>query len=275
MSDNKTLSMAVLSGKGGVGKSNLALNICFALHQQSHPVLLVDCDMGLANMDVLLGIAPQQHLQDILISNRNPADVLVPIGNMQDTHFDLMPANSGMAEFAELDSSARSILKDKISPLASRYEYLCLDIGAGISPTAMGFAAMTSVRLVIITPEPTSLTDSYAMMKVLSTKHKVDDFHIIVNQAEHEAEAKHTYKRLSAVCERFLGITPHYLGEVRTDKNVSEAVRKQKPFTQVYPLSPASVDCMALANSLQRLRDSMLRKGQMPEPLNDISVADY
>lgn len=276
MSQNTTISLSVLSGKGGVGKSNLALNICYALHQMGSPVLLIDCDMGLANMDVLLGIAPQQHIQDILISNRNPSEVLVPVGPPSSgTAFDLMPANSGMAEFAELDTGARSILREKINPLASKYDYLCLDIGAGISPTAIGFAAMTAIRIVVITPEPTSLTDSYAMMKVLTARHHVQDFYILVNQVDSPAEGKQTYNRLSAVCKRFLGFAPAYLGEVRSDRSVTEAVRKQKPLLQISPLSPAAVDCMAAATTLQRLRENLLRTENISAPLNDITIHDH
>jgi len=276
MSKNTAISFSVLSGKGGVGKSNLALNICFALHQVGYPVLLIDCDMGLANMDVLLGIAPQQHIQDILISNRNPAEVLVPIGSAGGSRFDLMPANSGMAEFAELDAGARAMLREKINPLALGYDFVCLDIGAGISATTVSFAAMTALRIIIITPEPTSLTDSYAMVKVLSSRHKVQDFYVLVNQVESPAEGKQTYNRLAAVCKRFLGFAPAYLGEIRSDRIVTEAVRKQKPFMQLSPLSPASVDCMATAHSLQRLRDSMLRMEEIPAtPLVDIATHNF
>jgi flagellar biosynthesis protein FlhG len=275
MSKYRTISLSILSGKGGVGKSNLALNICYALHQMKHPVLLIDCDMGLANMDVLLGIAPQQHIQDILISNRNPAEVLVPIGVAGGSRFDLMPANTGMAEFVELDAGARALLREKINPLASNYDFVCLDIGAGISATAIGFSAMTTLRIVIITPEPTSLTDSYAVMKMLSARHKVRDFHVLVNQVESAAEGKQAYNRLSAVCKRFLGFSPAYLGEIRSDRNVTEAVRKQKPFMQLSPLSPAAVDCMAAANVLQRLRDNILRTEEVPAPLKDFAVHDF
>lgn len=272
MSKSTTISFSILSGKGGVGKSNLALNICFGLHLMGQRVLLIDCDMGLANMDVLLGIAPQMHIQDILIRNQDPSSVLVPIG--QDPNFDLMPANSGMAEFAELDTGARSMLRDRINPLASRYEYVCMDLGAGISSTALGFAAMTTLRLVIITPEPTSLTDSYAMMKVLTARHNVQDFYILVNQVDSAAEGKQTYNRLAAVCKRFLGFAPVYLGEVRTDRALIDAVRKQKPLMQIAPMSPAATDCMAAAQQLQRLRDSLVKQDAVGPPLRSITIHD-
>jgi flagellar biosynthesis protein FlhG len=273
-SKNTTISFSILSGKGGVGKSNLALNICYGLHQHGHPVLLMDCDMGLANMDVLLGIAPQKHIQDVLLSNNDPAEVLISIGLSQETALDLIPANSGLAEFAELDVGARSILREKLIPLTSQYDYLCLDIGAGISTTALGFAAMTHLRIVVITPEPTSLTDSYAMMKILTARHNVHEFYILVNQVESPAEAKQTYNRLAQVCKRFLGFAPAYLGEVRLDRAVVEAVRKQKPLMQLTPLSPAAVDCMTLANTLQRLRDNLLRTENIVSPLLSTTIHD-
>ncbi|MDR2488438.1 MAG: MinD/ParA family protein [Desulfovibrio sp.] len=267
MSDNKTISFSVLSGKGGVGKSNLALNLCCALHQMGHSVLLMDCDMGLANMDVLLGIAPQSDIQDILINNRDPSSVLVPIDPAGKTGFDLLPANSGMAEFVDLDTGARALLRDRLNPLAARYDFLCLDIGAGISSTALGFGAMTSLRLVVVTPEPTSLTDSYAMIKVMMTRHSVQDFFILVNQVESDAEAKQTYNRLAGVCQRFLNFAPAYLGQVRFDRTLVEAVRKQIPLMQLAPRSPASVDCANLASLLRRQREMMLKQGHGNLPL--------
>ena len=272
MPDNKTISISVLSGKGGVGKSNLALNLCYGLHQIGHSVLLMDCDMGLANMDVLLGIAPQMHVQDVLLKNQDPSGVLVPIGAPGGASFDLLPANSGMAEFVDLDVGARTILRDRLNPLAKRYDFLCLDIGAGISSTALGFGAMTSLRLVVVTPEPTSLTDSYAMIKVMMTRYNVQDFFVLVNQVESEGEARQTYNRLAAVCQRFLNFSPAYLGEVRYDRNLVEAVRKQTPLLQMFPRSPASLDCMDLANMLHRQRESMLKQGHLPQPLSSATI---
>ena len=271
MSKNTTLSISVLSGKGGVGKSNLALNICYGLHQLGHSVLLMDCDMGLANMDVLLGIAPQKHIQDILIDNQDPASVLVPVTERGQA-FDLLPANSGMAEFVDLDRGARSMLRARLNPLASRYDFLCLDIGAGISSTAMGFGIMTAMRVVVDTPEPTSLTDSYAMIKVVASRYHVRDFYILVNQVETAVEAKQTYDRLAAVCGRFLGFSPIFLGEVRNDRALVDAVRKQKPLMEVSPRSPAATDCMVLANSLHRLRETLLAQNDM-EPLRNLGSA--
>jgi ATPases involved in chromosome partitioning len=273
MSEYTTVSIAVISGKGGVGKSNLALNICYCLHQIGRSVLLMDCDMGLANMDVLLGIAPQKHVQDILIENEDPASIILPVVN-KDNRFDLIPANSGMADFVDLDSGARSMLCSKINPLAAAYDFMCMDIGAGISSTALGFSVMTSLRVVVVTPEPTSITDSYAMMKVIASRYNVTDFYILVNQVESSTEGKQTYARLSAVCKRFLGFSPIFLGEVRSDRNVAEAVRKQKAFMTLSPRSPAAMDCLTVANSLNRLRDTLLAQGNLEPPLRKLNVQE-
>ncbi|MDR2605215.1 MAG: MinD/ParA family protein [Desulfovibrio sp.] len=272
--NRKSVSFAVLSGKGGVGKSNLALNICCGLHLRGRKVLLIDCDMGLANMDVLLGIAPEKHMQDILINNQDPADILLPFGAGGRPGLDLLPANSGMADFVDLDAGARSMLRDKLNPLAAEYDFVCMDIGAGISPTVLNFASMTTLRLVVITPEPTSLTDSYALMKVLSARYDVTDFHIIVNMAESQAEAKRTFNRLAAVCKRFLGFAPSFLCEVRADRGLTEAVRKQRPLMELAPRSPASQDCMTAAEKLEQLRSALPAGEALGAPLRNVSAVD-
>jgi flagellar biosynthesis protein FlhG len=270
----KSVSFSVLSGKGGVGKSNLALNICFGLHQRGHKVLLMDCDMGLANMDVLLGITPERHVQDILINNDDPAEILIPFGPGGQSGLDLLPANSGMADFVDLDAGARGMLRDKLNPLAAQYDFVCMDIGAGISPTVLSFASMTTLRLVVVTPEPTALTDSYALMKVLSARNGVTDFHIIVNQTDSQTEGKRTFNRLSAVCKRFLDFEPSFLCEIRTDRGLMDAVRKQRPLMELAPRSPAAQDCMVAAEKLERLRSGMSAGETSAGPLRVISTAD-
>ncbi|MDR1946510.1 MAG: MinD/ParA family protein [Desulfovibrio sp.] len=272
--NRKSVSFSVLSGKGGVGKSNLALNICYGLHLLGRKVLLMDCDMGLANMDVLLGVTPEKDMQDILINNRNPSEILIPFGPGGQSGLDLLPANSGMAEFVDLDTGARSILREKLNPLAATYDFVCMDIGAGISPTVLSFAAMSVLRLVVITPEPTSLTDSYALMKVLSARYDVSDFQIIVNLTDSRDEAKRTYNRLSAVCKRFLGFVPAFLCEIRTDRSLVDAVRKQRPLMELSPRSPAALDCMAAAEKLDRLRDALPGTGDNNPPLRAVRVLE-
>ncbi len=266
MPENSTLSISVLSGKGGVGKTNLALNLGYALHAGGSKVLLMDCDFGLANLDVLLGITPERHMQALVDAGVSPDQLAVPI---EKDGFDLLPANSGMAEFTDLESSLPSLLAGKVEDFARRYDYLFLDIGAGISPTALAFGALTHMRLVVITPEPTSLTDSYALIKVLSSRYKIRDFFVVVNQAENAKEEAATFKRLAAACSHFLNIHPIHLGSVREDHNLPEAVRRQSPLFKSFPDSPASWDFVKIADKLKSLRREMLPRISEVSPLQN------
>ncbi|WP_147821387.1 MinD/ParA family protein [Salidesulfovibrio onnuriiensis] len=249
---NNTLSLAVLSGKGGVGKSNIVLNLGYALYQARKTAMLMDCDLGLANLDVLLGISPEKNLQDLLRSDAPVDDVLVPI---EDDGLDILPATSGVPELVEMDEDMQDILFKKLVSLAGDYDFLLLDLGAGISNTVMAFASITQLRIMVVTPEPTSLTDSYAVIKVLATQHGVKDFLVIVNQATSSSEAKTTFDRLNAACQNFLGIELVNLGHVRQDNNLIESVRKQRPLMSFAPKSPASQDITALAQKLMRYRE--------------------
>lgn len=258
----KTFSVSVLSGKGGVGKTNLALNLAFCLHKGGHPLLLMDCDMGLANLDVLLGLAPEHTMYDLLETNISPQDIVVPI---EQGGFDFMPAASGLTDLIEMDSDTREMLFQRLMPMFSSYDYLFMDLGAGISSTVLSLGAMADMRVVVITPEPTSLTDSYALIKMLHSQHGVEDFHVIVNQAETPAEVTQAFKRLSAVCDKFLGFQPKFLGGVSYDKALPEAVRRQTPLMRMNHNSPAAKDIFSIAVKVQRYRSSVMNSlGQSP-----------
>jgi len=255
MKINTTLSVCVMSGKGGVGKTNITLNTAYCLFKGNHPLLLMDCDLGLANLDVLLGIAPDKNLQDLLDTDIDPREVVVPLAK---GGFDFLPAASGVPELIDMDEELRNNLFKTLSPLFRNYDYLFLDLGAGINPTVLSFAIMSHVRIVVVTPEPTSLTDSYALMKVLSTQHNIRDFHVVVNMAETREEEKQTFNRLATACTKFLGLDVHFLGGVMYDKSVIEAVRNQKPLMVHAPKSKAAQDIFNIALKLQRIRKDML-----------------
>lgn len=253
MENNRTLSLSILSGKGGVGKTNIALNLAFGLHQLAQNTLLVDCDLGLANLDVMLGIAPEGSLHDVLNRDVRVEDILFNLG---DRGLDLIPAASGVTDLLDFDEDQQDQVVRRLDGILKRYNFLILDIGAGISRTVQAFACMTHHRVVVITPEPTSLTDGYALIKVLSTQKKIQDFHIVVNMVASEKEANLGFERIRAASEKFLGISPNFLGYVHHDKVVSESVRKQKPFFQVGPKSVAARDIMNIAGRLADLRNA-------------------
>lgn len=260
--ENNTLSLSILSGKGGVGKTNIVLNLGYALYQAHKTSMLMDCDLGLANLDVLLGISPEKNLQDLLRSDADVDDVLVPI---EDDGLDILPATSGVPELVEMDEDMQDILFKKLVSLAGDYDFLLLDLGAGISKTVMAFASITQLRLMVVTPEPTSLTDSYAVIKVLATQHGVKDFLVVVNQATSASEAQTTFDRLNAACKNFLGIDLVNLGHVRQDPSLIESVRRQRALMSYAPNSPAAQDIAKLAQKLIRYReDNVVRIAGRP-----------
>ncbi len=253
---NKSLSLSIMSGKGGVGKTNLALNLGFALFDKGLKSLLMDCDLGLANLDVLLGITPDKNIQDLLREGEDPSTVVMAI---EKNGLDFLPAASGIPELVEMDEDMQDVLFKKVMLLLKDYQMLILDLGAGINSTALAFAAMTQLRLIVITPEPTSLTDSYAMMKILVKEHEVDDFLVVVNMAASKAEAMTTFDRLAGACRNFLNIEPRLLGYIRHDSKVPDAVRNQKPLLRHAPSCKASLDIVQLAKVFMRYRDDNLK----------------
>jgi len=257
--ENKTLSISVASGKGGVGKTNIALNLGFALHELGQTLVLLDADLGLANLDVLLGMSPEKNLQDLL-GGASAESVVVPLAK---DGFVFLPSASGVAELVELDEDVQALLLGKLDTLFRQYDYLLLDLGAGISPTVLSFAAMPQERIVVITPEPTSLTDSYALIKVLFTQHGIRNFQVIVNMAESDKEGKNAYSRLAQACEKFLNLPLNLLGIVHRDPMVTESVRHQVPLLKFAPNCQASQDIRDIARKLldrrARLRELIAR----------------
>lgn len=248
---NHTLSLAIMSGKGGVGKTNIALNLGYALHRAGGSVVMMDCDLGLANLDVLLGLSPEKTMQDLLLPDLLARDIVI---GLESPGLDFLPAASGVPELVSMDEDMQAILYEKLNALFGAYQYLVLDLGAGISQTVLSFAAMAHLRVAVITPEPTSLTDCYALIKVLVTQYGVRDFHILVNMVGSGDEALQTFERLRSACQKFLEIDPAYLGHVRQDPAVPEAVRRQAPLFKLSPESPACRDLQAVAARLQHLR---------------------
>lgn len=251
---NKTLSIAVMSGKGGVGKTNIALNLSYALSALNHPLLLVDCDLGLANLDVLLGRAPSHTLQDMILHGMRAHEVIMQLSN----RFFFLPAASGVPQLSELDEDMLTLLVERLTPTLPGFDFAFFDCGAGVSPMVLAFACMVHVRVIVVTPEPSSLTDSYALMKILHSQYRVRTFHIVVNQVENAKEETITFQRLSSACSRFLGFSPVLLGSIRQDKAIPEAVRRQKPLLELTRTSPAARGLQDAAARLEKLRSNLL-----------------
>lgn len=254
MISNKTLSVAIMSGKGGVGKTNIALNLSYALSALNHPLLLVDCDLGLANIDVLLGLAPSGTLQDIILHGAHARDIIMQLNN----HFFFLPAASGVPQLSELDEDMMTLLVERLTPTLPGFDFTFFDCGAGVNSMVLAFACMVHMRIIVVTPEPSSLTDSYALMKILHSQYHVRTFHIIVNQVENPKEEAITFQRLSSACSRFLGFSPVLLGSIRQDKAIPEAVRRQKPLLELTKNSPAAKGLHDAAARLTKFRSNLL-----------------
>lgn len=228
--------MSFTSGKGGVGKTHMVVNLAYALRRLGARVMILDADLGLANVDVLLGLAPRFNIQHVLAGQKTLAEVLVegPAGML------ILPASSGVQDLVDLTEGQRLQILAELDALETQLDFLLVDTGAGISANVMYFNMAAQDIVVVVTPEPTSMTDAYALMKVLSTKYAEKNFKVLLNAVAHAAEAKDVFRRLSTVAERFLNISLDYLGFVVYDTAFSQAVRQQKPLMGLYPTSVAA-----------------------------------
>jgi len=238
--------VAVASGKGGVGKTNVSANLAIAFGRQGKRVWLLDADLGLANVDVLFGLSPRLSLFDVLRADHSLADVVLdgPAGVR------IIPAASGVEELTALGAADRLRLLGLIDTLEPQPDVLLVDTAAGISPNVLFFAAAAADVLIVVTPEPTALTDAYALMKVLAARHRRREFLVVVNMAAGSADAHSAFVRLARVAERFLHVRVEYQGWIPYDDAVARAVRAQLPVVLASPHAPASV---AFAQLAQRL----------------------
>lgn len=277
MSLHGTLSMAILSGKGGVGKSNVALNLAHALNRRNNGrVLLMDCDLGLASLDVLMGVRTDNTLEDLLHSERPANDIAIPLRRSDGAEGPFfIPAASGDYTLGTSSGALHSLFIEKLGPFASGFDYLIMDVGAGISPPVQSFASMAALRIVVVTPEPTSLTDAYALMKIMSASHGIRDFFVLVNQAGSMEEENLAFSRIMAACDRFLGFRPLRLGAIRLDNAMPQAVLHQTPLLDHAPHSGAAEDFRVLAARLDTLRATIgarLTPGEPFRPPVSISL---
>ena len=251
--------LSVTSGKGGVGKTCISVNLAYWLAEPGSKVLLLDADLGLANVDIALGLKPKFTLEHVLSGQKSISDVLLDgPGGMR-----VLPAGSGVTELADMSEEAKVTLFSELEALDEPFDYLIVDTGAGISRQVLYFNNAVQDIVIVATPEPTSITDAYALMKVLSEKRKGYRFRILANMVENEAEGKNVYRNLSTVSDKFLDVSTSYLGYIIRDSNVVQAIRQQKPLSVVFPKSPATKCLRQLAEHIQQLPRDEFPGGQM------------
>jgi flagellar biosynthesis protein FlhG len=250
--------IAVTSGKGGVGKTHISVNLAVLAAKAGRRVLLVDADLGLANADIVLGVEPTAHIGHLLDGTASALDVLAqgPRG------IHVLGASSGIQELTELDDEQKLRLVTALEPLEGQFDLVLVDCGAGIGDNVMFFAGVAQEALLVVSPEPTSLSDAYATVKVLSQQAGVRRFGVVANQST-DFQGRDVFRRLTQVTSRFLTAQVTFLGHVPRDENLPRALHAQKPLVDLYPRSPAS-------RALETLVDTIL--GGPPPPALDGGV---
>ena len=249
MSGDFPLVFSVTSGKGGVGKTNLSVNLAMCLARKNKKVVLIDADLGLANVDVLLGLTPAKNLFHLLHDGVSLREILYPTPY----GFSILPASSGMSDMLSLSSGQKLELLEAVDDLEDEVDYLIIDTGAGINDNVLYFNLAAQERLVLLTPEPTSLTDAYALIKVLKLTHGVEHFKVCVNMAADLKMAKEFFARLHQACDTFLsGVSLDFAGFVPRDASLRKAVLAQKPLCAALPESPAAQAIDQLADTISQ-----------------------
>jgi len=249
-------TIAVTSGKGGVGKSNVALNLSILLSAAGSRVALVDADLGLANLDVLANLTVRTNLSHVIAGTHTLEETIVDLPS----GVQLVPGANGLTRLAHLSEFQRAKLLAELSALEADNDLIVVDCSAGIGPDVMSFACGSDHAMVVTTPEPTAITDGYAVVKAVTQRRYAGRVSLLVNMVADRREARITHQRIATVGRRFLGARVFDAGYILTDPKVREAVRRREPFVLAYPRCPASRCLAALATRLSSSRSSMGKK---------------
>ena len=255
--ESHTRVIAVTSGKGGVGKSNIVANLGFMLSRLGKKVLILDADLGLGNLDVLLGLAPKYNLSHVITGAKAISEIAVEgPGKIK-----IIPASSGIQELSDLTDEQKTRMLTDLDLLIDSVDFFLIDTGAGISSNVMHFNSSAQEIMVVVCPEPNSITDAYALMKVLSLDYSRKHFKLVVNMANSSKEATEVYRQLVLVADRFLDIKIEYMGHVLTDENVKKGVRLQKVVSEIHPDTKASRCFDSLAKKILESRPTNFPEG--------------
>ncbi len=240
--------MAITSGKGGVGKTNVVAGLAMALAQTGQRVTVLDADFGLANLDILLGLTPTHTLEHVLRGEKLLEEIILdgPLG------IRVIPASSGIQELTRLDTTAELRLVQGLQRVAEGQDWLLIDTAAGIHDSVVKLLLAAQEVVLVTTPEPTSLVDAYAMVKVVHLRDPQKPMWMLVNNAQTQAEAEETLDQLQAAVQRFLGRELQVLGMIPADPSLLQAVREQRGVVERFPRSPSALAFRALADQLKK-----------------------
>jgi flagellar biosynthesis protein FlhG len=244
--------IAVTGGKGGVGKTNVSVNLATALSEMGQRVVLMDADLGLANVDVMLGLRAQRNISDVLAGNCSLKEVMVPAG-----------AASGTQEMTALSAHEHAELIHAFNDIADELDVLVIDTAAGISDSVVSFVRAAQEVLVVVCDEPTSITDAYALIKLLNRDYQMTRFRVLANMVRTESEGRNMFNKLLTVTDRFLDVTLQYVGSIPYDETVRKAVQRQKAVLKAFPKDKAALAYRQLANKVDSWPVSSSPRGHL------------
>jgi flagellar biosynthesis protein FlhG len=245
MENRRKKIIAVTSGKGGVGKSSIVSNMAYILGSNGESIYILDADLSLGNIDIMFGMVPKFNIKDLIEGKKSIGEIVVegPGG------IKLIPATSGISEFSSLTAEEKNILFSSFRELPE-YDFLIIDTSAGISSNVIYFNSISDDLFIVVTPDPASITDSYAVIKVLCKKTGRKDFNIIVNMAKDEQEGLEIYKKLLSVTDKFLDVYLDFIGYIPMDRNINAATKRQKLWVKHFPDTEATKALLKICNRL-------------------------
>jgi len=258
---NQTRVIAVTSGKGGVGKTNTTMNLAISLSNLGYSVVVFDADIGLANIDVLVGIVPKYTISEVLNGDKDIVEIITEGPN----GIKIIAGGSGLNELFEMDNKKREKLVNELLKLEKHADFILIDTGAGISDTVISFVNAANEVILVVTPEPTSLTDSYAMIKALTIKGRHEKLQIIINRVESDKEANDIFYKLYTAAKKFLNTKIEKLGYVLDSKLVVDSIKNQNPFILMYPNSQIS-------KNINNIATRIIGEGSPNEEKSGISI---
>ncbi len=244
--------VTIASGKGGVGKTIISTSLSHALANEGKKVLLFDGDVGLANVDIQLGLMPERDLASVISGDMKMSEVAFPY---EEGGYDIIAGRSGSGSLGTLDTEHLSAIHQELVKLGSVYDYIILDLGAGIDEAVRTLSSASGPKLVVTNGEPTSLTDAYAFIKVTNQQYPGTDIRIVVNMVKSKADGKKIYDKLLAACRNFLKLEPPLAGIIQLDEKVAGAIRSQSALLSRYPTSIAAADIETVAANIIRGSD--------------------
>jgi flagellar biosynthesis protein FlhG len=245
MEKRRKKTITITSGKGGVGKSSIVSNMAYVLGGMKESTYILDADLSLGNIDIMFGVVPQFNIKDLIQGKKRIGEIVVEgPGGIR-----IIPSTSGVSEYSHLSLEERNILLSSFLELPE-YDFLIVDTSAGISSNVVYFNAISEDIFIVVTPDPASLTDSYAVIKVLHKNTGRKNFNIIVNMARDEKEAMDVFKKITRVADRFLDVYLDFYGYIPVDKNVNVATRKQKLWVEQFPDTLATKALQKICNRL-------------------------